>query len=171
MTATDPRPELAAKLAERLAPAAEALARAYEEDMNAGPLSPDDCARAEHHRAGRAQLAHLRQVLALLDWSARHLPEPEPEPEEDGHDGSGDEVHYLGEVWTGRQDTPEFYAWIERQDRREALRRKRKKRKKRERKAKKEALAAQAGGGGDGGREEGPSAGFHDENMTYDDIP
>ena len=96
MTATDPRPELATKLAERLAPAAEALARAYEEDMNAGPPSPDDCARAEHHRAGRAQLAHLRQVLALLDWSARHL--PEPEPEEDDHDGSGDEVHYLGEV-------------------------------------------------------------------------
>jgi len=34
-------------------------------------------------RAERAQLAHLRQLLAPLDWSAAHMPEPEPEPEEE----------------------------------------------------------------------------------------
>ena len=76
MTATDPRPALAAALAARLAPAAEALAAAYAEDMDAGPPPPDDRARAECHRAGRAQLAHLRELLAVLDWSAAHLPEP-----------------------------------------------------------------------------------------------
>ncbi|MCY3755387.1 MAG: hypothetical protein OXG99_15035, partial [Alphaproteobacteria bacterium] len=63
MTATDPRPQLAAKLAAGLAPAAEALALAYAEDMGAGPPPPDDRALAERHRAGRAQLSHLRQLL------------------------------------------------------------------------------------------------------------
>ncbi|MYE03302.1 MAG: hypothetical protein F4Y03_18920, partial [Alphaproteobacteria bacterium] len=62
MTATDPRPQLAATLAERLAPAAEALALAYAEDMNAGPPPEDDRALAERHRARRAQLGHLRQL-------------------------------------------------------------------------------------------------------------
>ena len=42
MTATDPRPALAAKLAAGLAPAAEALALAYAEDISAGPPPPDD---------------------------------------------------------------------------------------------------------------------------------
>ena len=37
MTATDPRPELAAMLAERLAPAAVALAGACAEDISAAP--------------------------------------------------------------------------------------------------------------------------------------
>ena len=46
MTETDPRPVLAAKPAARLAPAAEALAAAWEEDMNAGPPPPDDRVRA-----------------------------------------------------------------------------------------------------------------------------
>ena len=51
--------------------------------MDAGPPPPDDRARAraECHRAGRAQLAHLRKLLAVLDWSAAHMPEPEPEEE------------------------------------------------------------------------------------------
>ncbi len=165
MTATDPRPELAAMLAERLAPAAATLAGAYAEDMSAGPMPEDDRARADYHRAARAGLAHLRQLLAVIDWSARHLPEPEPEPEQD-------EVHYLGAVWTGRQDTPEFYAWVEQQDRRERRRRKREKKERRERKAKKKALAAQAGGSRDGGGEEqGAAAGLHDETMTYHDMP
>ena len=74
MTATDPRPELAAKLAAGLAPAAEALALAYAEDMSAGPPPPDDRALAERHRAGRAQLSHLRQLLAVLDWAAPTCP-------------------------------------------------------------------------------------------------
>ena len=131
MTATDPRPDLAAKLAAGLAPAAEALALAYAEDMSAGP-PPDDRALAERHRAGRAQLSHLRQLLAVLDWAAAHLPEPEPapveEPEEEpwepppavkpDYDGSEDEFHYGGEAYVGSQETPEFKAWLEDMERR-----------------------------------------------------
>ena len=64
MTATDPRPRLAAALAARLAPAAESLAAAYEDNIAAGPPPQEDRALAEHHRAGRAALAHLRQLLA-----------------------------------------------------------------------------------------------------------
>ena len=132
MTATDPRPELAAKLAAGLAPAAEALALAYAEDMHAGPPPPDDRALAERHRAGRAQLSHLRQLLAVLDWAAAHLPEPEPEPVEEpeeepwepppavkpDYDGSEDEFHYGGEAYVGSQETPEFKAWLEDMERR-----------------------------------------------------
>ena len=166
MTETDPRPRLAAALLERLAPAAEALAAACAGDIDAGPPPEDDRDRADYHRAARAGLAHLRQLLAVIDWSARHLPEPEPEPEQD-------EVHYLGAVWTGRQDTPGFYAWVKQQDRRERHRRKREKKERRERKAKKKALAARAGGGGDGGSgggEQDAAAGLHDETMTYHDM-
>ena len=153
MTATDPRPRLAAALLERLAPAAEALAAACAGDIDAGPPPEDDRDRADYHRAARAGLTHLRQLLAVIDWSARHLPEPEPEPEQD-------EVHYLGAVWTGRRDTPGFYAWVKQQDRRERRRRKREKKERRERKA----LAARAGGGRDGGGEEqDAAAGLHDE--------
>ena len=130
MTAADPRPALAAMLAARLAPAAEALAAAYVEDANPEPPPPDDRARAECHRAGRAQLAHLRQLLALLDWSAAHLPEPAPAPEpeeepwepppaiETDYDGSEDEFHYRSEVYVGSQETPEFEAWYAEQERR-----------------------------------------------------
>ncbi len=165
MTMTDPRPELAAMLLERLAPAAEALAAACAEDISAG-----------------------------------HLPEPEPEEEE---------YEYLGEVWTGSRQTPEFHAWFERLNRREERRRKREEKERKERKrrkAKKRALAAQAGGGGDGGEEyrrspvgaegaaapshrpregggpspmtrnpaapaEGPATGLHDGNMTHHGAP
>ncbi len=42
MTATDPRPGLAAMLAERLAPAAAALAGACAEDISAAPPPEDD---------------------------------------------------------------------------------------------------------------------------------
>ena len=77
MTATDPRPALAAALAARLAPAAEALAAAYAEDASLELPPPDERARADHHRAGCAQLAHLRQLLAVLDWAGAQLPEPE----------------------------------------------------------------------------------------------
>ena len=133
MTATDPRPQLAAMLAARLAPAAEALAAACAEDANPEPPPSGDRARAEYHRAGRAGLAHLRQLLALLDWSARHLPEPEPadrpsnapdepvaapQPANDDYDGSEDEFHYCGEVYIGSQETPEFRAWLEDVERR-----------------------------------------------------
>ena len=134
MTATDPRPGLAAKLAARLAPAAEALAATYEEDMSAGPPPQDDRAWGEYHRAGRAALAHLRQLLAVLDWAAAHLPEPDPAPSEEpsegfedavaearpaesGYDGSEDEYRYRGQTWVGSQDTPEFRAWLEEQKR------------------------------------------------------
>ncbi len=81
MTVNDPRPALAATLAARLAPAAEALAAACAEDAGPEPPPPDDRALAEHHRAARARLHHLRQLLPLLDWSARHVSEPEPQPE------------------------------------------------------------------------------------------
>ena len=135
MTATDPRPQLAATLAARLAPAAEALAAAYAEDMSAGPPPPDDRALAERHRAGRAQLSHLRQLLSVLDWAGKHLPEPEPAPVEEpadrfdnpfsepdpveaGYDGSGNEFHYRGEVWAGSQETSGFRAWSEDMERR-----------------------------------------------------
>ena len=127
MTATDPRPELAAMLAARLAPAAEALALAYAEDMDAAPPPEDRRACADHHRAGRAQLAHLRQLLALLDWSAERMPQPEtagapadapdepvagpPDPET-GYDGSEDEFHYGGEVWKGSIAAPGFGEWL-----------------------------------------------------------
>ena len=122
MTATDPRP--------RLAPAAEALAAAYAQDMGAQQPPPDDRARAECHRTGRARLAHLRELLAVLDWSAAHMPgpEPAPEPEEEpweppplavsDHDGGEDEFHYCGEAWVGSQETPGFEAWLEDPERR-----------------------------------------------------
>ena len=71
-------------LAAGLAPAAEALAAAYAEDMSSRNRRRRTTARiAERHRAGRAQLAHLRQLLAVLDWAAAHLPEPEPAPVEE----------------------------------------------------------------------------------------
>ena len=125
MTATDPRPDLprtpirglAAMLAERLAPAAEALALAYAEDMSAGPPPPDDRACAEYHRAARAQLAHLRQLLAVLDWAAARMPEPaeepaceteepreEPRPHVCDHDG--------GEACDGNRKTSGFKVWL-----------------------------------------------------------
>ena len=135
MTATDPRPALAAMLLERLAPAAEALAAAYAQDANPEPPPPDDRARADYHRAGRAALAHLHKLLAVIDWSARHLPEPEPafpdeapheawdaepvaEPAQPDYDGSEDEFHYGGESYVGSQETPEFRAWLEDLERR-----------------------------------------------------
>lgn len=133
MTATDPRPELAAVLAARLAPAAEVLAAAYLEDTNAGPPPQDDRTYAEYHRAGRAALSHLRQMLAVLDWAAAHLPEPEPaeepsdmledpvtelRPVESGYDGSEDEYHYRDETYVGSRKTPEFRVWLEEQKRR-----------------------------------------------------
>ena len=127
MTATDPRPALAAMLAERLAPAARALALAYADDMSAGPPPEDDRACAERHRAGRAQLSHLRQLLGVLDWAAARMPEPEPaegpacrpgeardepRPYVSDYDGGEDEFHYGGEVYVGSQETPEFRAWL-----------------------------------------------------------
>ena len=131
MTATDPRPRLAAALAASLAPAAESLAAAYEETIAASPPPQEDRALAEHHRAGRAALAHLRQLLALLDWAAAHLPEPRPEPRgeapeapdppppmESGYDGGEDEFHYRSETYTGSQNTPQFRAWLAAQQRR-----------------------------------------------------
>ena len=134
MTATDPRPRLAAALAARLAPAAESLAAAYEETIAASPPPQEDRALAEHHRAGRAALAHLRQLLALLDWAADHLPEPRPTPRdeapddpddfdppppaESGYDGSEDEFHYRSETYVGSQNTPQFRAWLAEQQRR-----------------------------------------------------
>ena len=68
MTVNDPRPELAAMLAARLAPAAEALALAYAEDMNAGP-SPEDRRACEGRGqagagatvGGQALRSHRRQ--------------------------------------------------------------------------------------------------------------
>ena len=132
MTATDPRPALAAMLAEKLAPAVEALATAYVEDAGPEPPPPDDRAIAERHRAARAQLDHLHKLLALLDWAGAHMPEPEPapveEPEEEpwepppavkpDYDGSEDEFHYGGEAYVGSQETPEFRAWLEDMERR-----------------------------------------------------
>ena len=143
MTATDPRPQLAAMPAARLAPAAEALAEACAEDMGAAPPPAD-------HRAGRAALAHPRQLLALLDWSAERKPGPEragkPEfrtgpgdlerrvgliPVKEGEEGRLIECHVGGRMFFGLPDTPGFEAWRERQGRREER--------------EKEALAAQPG--------------------------
>ena len=121
MTATDPRPQLAAKLAAGLAPAAEALALAYAEDISAGPPPPEDRALAERHRAGRAQLAHLRQLLAVLDWAAAHLPEPEPEPEEepaDEFDNPFGEPDPVESGYDGSEERPGFREWSEDMERR-----------------------------------------------------
>ena len=128
MTATDPRPALAAMPAEKLAPAAEALAAACAEDAGPEPPPPDDRARAECHRAARAQLDHLHKLLAVLDWAGAHLPEPAPEPEEEprkpppavkpDYDGSEDEFDYRSEVYVGSQETSEFEAWYAEQERR-----------------------------------------------------
>ncbi len=59
MTATDPRPELAAMLLERLAPAAEALAASCAEDIGAGPPPRGDRDRAEYP-AGRDGASRAR---------------------------------------------------------------------------------------------------------------
>ncbi len=133
MRATDPCPELAAMLAERLAPAA-ALAGACAADISAAPPPEDDRALAERHRAGRAALSHLRQLLGVLDRAAARLPEPVPAPVEEpandpdawtpepepgsGYDGSEDEYHCFDEVYAGSQETPEFRAWHADQERR-----------------------------------------------------
>ena len=155
MTATDPRPGLAAMLAKRLAPAAAALAGACAEDMSAAPPPEDDRALAGHHRAGRASLSHLRQFLGVLDRAAAHLPEPEqvpagepandpdawtPEPEPvSGYDGS-ENVYYFGKrQYVGRLTTPAFRDWLARQERREAADM-----------AAREAAGGSAGAGGDG---------------------
>ncbi len=123
MTATDPHPGLAAMLVEKLTPAAEALAGACAEDMNAGPPPEDDRALAERHRAGRAALSHLRQLLGVLDRAAAHLPEPEQVPAGEpgsGYDGS-ENVYYFGKrQYVVRLTTPEFRDWLARQERREA---------------------------------------------------
>ena len=58
MTVNDPRPELAAMLAARLAPAAAALAEAYVEDMDAAPPPEDRRACAKHHRAAPSVLRY-----------------------------------------------------------------------------------------------------------------
>ena len=81
MPMNDPRPALAVELAARLAPAADALSESYRADYaEAGPLPEDDRERAAFHRAGRAMLAHLRQLLAVIDWSAVLLPPAPPRP-------------------------------------------------------------------------------------------
>ncbi len=140
MTATDPRTGLAAMLAERLAPAAAALAGACAEDMSAAPPPQDDRALAERHRAGRAALSHLRQFLDVLDRAAAHLPEPVPAPVEEpgsGYDGSKN-VYYFGKrQYVGKLTTPEFRDWLARQERREAADM-----------AAREAAAGSAGAGG-----------------------
>ncbi len=123
MTATDPRPELAAMPAERLAPAAAALAEACAEDMSAGPPPEDGRALAERHRAGRAALSHLRQFIGLLDRAAAHMPEPEQAPAGEpgsGHDGSENVYCFGKRQYAGRLTTPAFRGWLARQERREA---------------------------------------------------
>ncbi len=156
MTATDPRPALAAMPAERLAPAAEALAEARAEDISAAPPPEDDRALAERHRAGRAALSHLKQLLGVLDRVAARMPEPEqapaeepandpdawtPEPEPgSGYDGS-ENVYYFGKrQYAGRLTTPAFRDWLARQERREAADM-----------AAREAAAGSAGAGAGGG--------------------
>ncbi len=155
MTATDPCPALAAMPAERLAPAAAALAEACAEDISAAPPPEDDRAPAGHHRAGRAALSHLRQLLGLLDRAAARLPEPVPAPVEEpandldawvpepepgsGYDGS-ENVYYFGKrQYVGKLTTPEFRDWLARQERREAADM-----------AAREAAGGSAGAGGDG---------------------
>ena len=103
MTATGPRPDLprtpirglAAMPAARLAPAAVTLATAYAEEMSAGPPPENDRALAERHRAGRAALSHLRQLLRVLDRAAARRPGPAPAEEtadEDAYDDGGGAV-------------------------------------------------------------------------------
>ena len=113
MTATDPRPALAAMLAEKLAPAVETLATAYAEDIDAGPPPPDDRALAERHRAGRAQLSHLRQLLAVLDWAA-HRPHARTRTRR----RAGMRTARRTPPLCLRLPSPEFRAWRERRRRR-----------------------------------------------------
>ena len=66
MTATDPRPGLAAMLAERLAPAAAALAGACAEDISAAP-PPEG--RAPARRPGRRTRASSQVEGKSHEWS------------------------------------------------------------------------------------------------------
>ena len=135
MTATDPRPALAAMLAEKLAPAAAALAEAYAQDMGAAPPPEDDRALADRPpRRTRRALPSAPAPQPSSTGAAARMPEPEPavveEPAEDlddwvpepepetGYDGSEDEYHYFDEVYVGSQQTPEFRAWHAEQERR-----------------------------------------------------
>ena len=61
MTATDPRPELAAMLAERLASAAAALAGACAEDIGAGPPPLFLLTHARQEAASVLLLSRLRE--------------------------------------------------------------------------------------------------------------
>ena len=102
MTATDPRPELAAMLAERLVPAAAAPASACAEDISAGAAAH----LPEPERAPAEEPAN-----DLDDWT------PELRT---GFDGSEDLYNFSERRYVGRLTTPAFRDWLARQERREA---------------------------------------------------
>ena len=133
MTATDPRPQLAAMLAEKLAPAVETLAAAYAEDIDAGPPPPDDRALAERHRAGRAQLAHLRQLLACSTGPPPACPNPPKSRHANPKNPATNRATNPAPMsptmtaartsstmaaYVGSQETPEFKAWLAEVERR-----------------------------------------------------
>ena len=97
MTVNDPRPELAAKPAARLAPAAEALALL---DWSAGRMPEPETASTPADAPGQ--------------------PAAERPDAGAGHDGRLIECHVGGRMFFGLPDTPGFEAWRERQKQREA---------------------------------------------------
>ena len=91
-------------LAERLAPAAAALASAFAEDISAG---------AAAHLPEPARAPAEEPANDLDDWT------PEPEPRT-GFDGSEDLYNFGERQYVGRLTTPEFRDRLARQERREA---------------------------------------------------
>ena len=64
---------------------------------------------------------HLRQLLAVLDWAAAHLPEPEPAPVEEPaneFDNPFDEHDPVESGYDGSDERPGFREWSEDMERR-----------------------------------------------------
>ncbi len=151
MTATDPRPRLAAALAARLAPAAEALAAAYAEDANPELPPPAesgyDGSEDETHHCGEVY-AGSQETPGFEVWLEDLERRFGPVPLDGSRDGSLPECNVSGRKFVGDLMTPEFRAWRERQRRRTE-----------------EALACcldRSGEDPGGGGEEGAAAGLHD---------
>ena len=107
MTATDPRPALAAALAARLAPAAEALAAAYAEDASPEPPPP-----AEPDDVGSQDTPGFHAWLEDLERRRG------PAPLDRSRPGGLLNFSVGTRKFVGRTMTPEFRAWDERQRRR-----------------------------------------------------
>ena len=103
MTVNDPRPELAAMLAARLAPDAE---------------DGHDGSEDEFHHAGEVWKGSIA-APGFREWPGDLERRVGRIPMKEGEEGRLIECNVGGRMFIGPPDTPEFEAWRERQRRRE----------------------------------------------------